>query len=120
MRYGRSTRQRRVALRRRRDEAASACLAGRLSRLAQLRRAGSKADLKPLYNYVQDCRECQLRLAAANLNLADDAKRIAALTTERDAAVTAAKGGTLWSRMRRNLLWFAVGAAAATAYNAKR
>jgi len=52
------------------------------------------ADLKPLYNYVQDCRECQVRLAAANQNLADDAKKIAALTSERDAAVTAAKGGT--------------------------
>jgi hypothetical protein len=77
------------------------------------------ADLKPLYNYVQTCRECQLRLDAANQNLADDAKKIAALTTERDAAVTAAKGGTFWRRMHRNLIWFAVGAAVATAYNAK-
>ncbi len=69
------------------------------------------ADLKPLYNYVQDCRACQAQLAADKLNSADDATKIAALTRERDAAVTAAKGGTVWRRLRRNALWFVVGAA---------
>jgi len=69
------------------------------------------ADLKPLYDYVQDCRECQAQLAAAKQNSADDATKIAALTRERDAAITAAKGGAFWRRLRRNALWFAVGAA---------
>lgn len=78
------------------------------------------ADIKPLYNYVQDCRECQLRLNAANQNLADNATKIAALTRERDAAIAAAKGGTFWRRLRRNFLWFAIGAAAATASSAHR
>ncbi len=69
------------------------------------------ADLKPLYDYVQDCRECQAQLAAAKQNSADDATKIAALTRERDAAVTAAKGGAFWRRLRRDAFWFAVGAA---------
>lgn len=73
------------------------------------------ADLKPLYDFVQDCRACQAQLAIARLNSADDAKKIAALTTERDAAVTAAKGGGFWLRLRRNTLWFAVGAGAGAA-----
>jgi hypothetical protein len=68
------------------------------------------ADLKPLYDYVQDCRSCQAQLAAAQQNRADDAAKLAAMTRERDAAVIAAKGGTLWRRFRRNLEWFAIGA----------
>lgn len=53
------------------------------------------ADLKPLYNYVLDCRACQQQLAAANQNTADDDAKIAALTRERDAGLSAAKGGKL-------------------------
>jgi hypothetical protein len=68
------------------------------------------ADLKPLYDYVQDCRSCQAQLAAAQQNRADDAAKFEAMTRERDAAVIAAKGGTLWRRFRRNLEWFAIGA----------
>jgi hypothetical protein len=73
------------------------------------------ADLKPLYDYVQDCRSCQAQLATAKLNAADNAVKIAAITRERDAALTAARGGTFWRRLRRNALWFAVGAGAGTA-----
>ncbi len=68
------------------------------------------ADLKPLYNYIQDCRACRAKLAAANQNAADDAKKIASLTQERNAAITAAKGGTFWRRLRRNATWLASGA----------
>jgi hypothetical protein len=80
------------------------------------------ADLKPLFDYVQDCRACQAQLAAAKQNTSDDATKIAALTRERDAAVTAAKGGTFWRRVRRNAEWFAVGAAlgAAAGYTVSR
>jgi hypothetical protein len=70
------------------------------------------ADLVPLYNYVQDCRACQLQLTAAKQNASDDAAKIRALTTERDAAVTAAKGGPFWLRLKRNAHWLAIGAAA--------
>jgi hypothetical protein len=70
------------------------------------------ADLKPLYDFVQDCRACQLRLAAAKQDASDNALKITALTRERDAAVTAAKGGSFWLRLRRNAHWLAIGAAA--------
>ena len=69
-------------------------------------------DLKPLFDYVQDCRSCQVQLAAAKQNAADDAAKLTAVARERDAAVTVAKGGTFWQRLRRNALWFAVGAGA--------
>jgi hypothetical protein len=69
-------------------------------------------DLKPLFDYVQDCRACQAQLAAAQKNSADDAAKISALTRERDAAITASKGGSFLRRLRRNALWFAIGAAA--------
>jgi hypothetical protein len=68
------------------------------------------ADLKPLFDYVQDCRACQAQLAAAKQNSSDDAAKIAALTRERDAAITASKGGTFWRQLRHNALWLAVGA----------
>jgi type II secretory pathway pseudopilin PulG len=67
-------------------------------------------DLKPLYDFAQNCRECQLRLTAAQQDHADDLTKLDALTRQRDAAVTAAKGGTFWRRLRRNALWFVVGA----------
>ena len=69
------------------------------------------ADLAPLYNYVQDCRACQLQLTAAKQNATDDAAKIRALTLERNAAVTAAKGGPFWLRLKRNAHWLAIGAA---------
>jgi hypothetical protein len=78
------------------------------------------ADLKPLYNYVQDCRACQQKLATATQNAADDAVKIEALMRERDAAVTAARGGTFLRRLRRNALWFAVGATAGYAASRRR
>ncbi len=72
-------------------------------------------DLKPLFDYVQDCRSCQAQLAAAKQDSADNATKLAALTRERDAAVATAKGGTLWQRLHRNALWFVIGAGAGAA-----
>jgi len=69
------------------------------------------ADLKPLFDYVQNCRACQAQLAAAQKNSADDAAKISALTRERDAAITASKGGSFLRQLRRNAIWFAIGAA---------
>lgn len=73
------------------------------------------SDLKPLYDYVQDCRACQLQLSSAKQDAADNAAKLAALTRERDAAIQAAKGGSLWLRLRRNAIWFVVGASTGTA-----
>jgi len=69
-------------------------------------------DLKPLYDFALDCKACQAELAAAQGDLADEKTKTATLTKERDAAVQAAKGGSLLRRIGRAAKWFAIGAAA--------
>ncbi|MGC1491776.1 MAG: hypothetical protein WA798_10395 [Candidatus Acidiferrum sp.] len=70
------------------------------------------ADLKPLYDFAMDCKACQAKLAAAQGDLDDEKTENAALTKQRDAAVTAAKGGSALHRILRAAKWFALGAAA--------
>jgi len=70
------------------------------------------ADLKPLYDYVLDCKACQAKLAASQSDLADEKSKTAVLTKSRDAALQVAKGGTIMQRTIRVLKWFALGAAA--------
>jgi hypothetical protein len=77
-----------------------------------------QADLKPIYDYLEDCRACQISLSAARENLTDEHAKLAAVSAERDAAIRAARGGGFWSRLGRNAKWFALGAAAALATTA--
>jgi hypothetical protein len=72
-----------------------------------------QSDLKPLYDSLQDCRACSLEREATKKDLADEQTRVAALTRERDAAITAAHGGTFWSHVKYAAKWFAIGAATA-------
>jgi hypothetical protein len=67
-------------------------------------------DLKPLFDFVQDCRACQARLASTQADLRDEQTKSAAIAQERDAAIKAAKGGSFWTRIKRNAKWFAIGA----------
>jgi hypothetical protein len=67
------------------------------------------ADLKPLFDRLQDCRACQEQLGAAQQDLSDERAKVAALTIERDAAVKAARGGGFWSRFRTDAKWFVIG-----------
>ena len=67
------------------------------------------ADLKPLFDYVQDCRACQAKLAAAQQDAQDERTKNDALTKERDAAVKAAKGGSAWTRTVRIVKWVSLG-----------
>ena len=69
------------------------------------------ADLKPLYDFSLDCRACQAKLAAAQADLTDERAKTAVLTRERDEAVRAAKGGSVFRRMARAAKWLAIGAA---------
>jgi hypothetical protein len=71
-----------------------------------------QVDLKPLYDDLQDCRANAIQYDAAKKDLADEQARTAALTRERDSAIAAAKGGTVWVRLKRGAKWFAIGAAA--------
>jgi hypothetical protein len=70
------------------------------------------ADLKPLYDFTLDCKACQAKLTATQGDLTDEKAKTATLTQERDAAVRAAKGGSLLRRITRAAKWFAIGAAA--------
>jgi len=67
------------------------------------------ADLKPLFDFVQDCRACQAKLTAAQQDAQDERTKNDALTKQRDAAVKAAKGGSVWTRTVRTVKWVAVG-----------
>jgi hypothetical protein len=78
-------------------------------------------DLKPLYDFALDCKACQSKLAAAQGDLADERAKSAVLTRERDAAIRAAKGGSVLRRITRAAKWLAIGAAAgAIAVEARR
>jgi hypothetical protein len=69
-------------------------------------------DLKPLYDFAVDCRECQVQLAAAQANLKDEQTKTQALSRERDTALQAARGGSKLRRIVRAAKWFVIGAAA--------
>ena len=75
-------------------------------------------DLKPLFDFVQDCRACQSELAEAKQQAADDRVKIDALTHERDAALRAVRGGSFWARARRAAKWFIVGVGVGAAITA--
>jgi hypothetical protein len=66
-------------------------------------------DVKPLYDHLQNCRICAMERDTAKQDLADQQARNVALAKERDAAVTASKGGTLWNRAKRAAKWFSIG-----------
>jgi len=69
-------------------------------------------DLKPLYDYFENCRASALGLDTAKKDLADEQTQVTALTQQRNAAVSSAKGGSFLTRLRRGAKWFAIGAAA--------
>lgn len=69
-------------------------------------------DLKPLYDFASDCQACQAKLAAAQADLKDEQAKSKALERERDSALQAAKGGSIWRRIKRAAKWLAIGAAA--------
>ncbi|HUL32791.1 MAG TPA: hypothetical protein VL128_02815 [Candidatus Eisenbacteria bacterium] len=70
------------------------------------------ADLKPLYDFSVDCKSCQAQLVAAQADLQDEKAKEQVLSTERDNAVKAAKGGSVLQRVLRAAKWFAIGVAA--------
>lgn len=67
------------------------------------------SDLKPLFDYVQDCRACQAKLATTQQDLADEQSKEKALVAQRGALIKAAKGGGFWKRVKHNAKWFGAG-----------
>jgi hypothetical protein len=72
-------------------------------------------DLIPLYNALQDCRASQAQSATLEKDLSDEKTHSAALLHERDAALTAAHGGSILNRLKRAAKWFAIGLATGAA-----
>jgi hypothetical protein len=70
------------------------------------------ADLKPLYDFAITCKECQAKVVNLEQDKVDDGVKIGALVKERDEAVTAAKGGSKWTRVKSAVKWLVIGAAA--------
>jgi hypothetical protein len=78
-----------------------------------------QADLIPLRDTIEKCKECAIKLSTAQQDLTSRDERLAlagqqmiAVQKERDAALTAAKGGSFFTRAKRIAKWVAVGAAA--------
>jgi hypothetical protein len=69
-------------------------------------------DLKPIYDFAVDCKECQAKLSAAQAGLQDERTKTKALSKERDDALRAAHGGSVLRRVGRAAKWFVIGAAA--------
>jgi hypothetical protein len=79
-----------------------------------------ESDLPALRDQVTQCQVCAQKLTAAQ---ADEAAKdsqlklagedLSAMTKERDAAVTASKGGSFWARLKSKAKWFAIGGAVA-------
>ena len=69
-------------------------------------------DLKPLYDFAMDCKACRAQLTVAQADLRDEKLKSEMLGRERDAAVKAARGGSVLRRVVRAAKWFAIGAAA--------
>ena len=72
-------------------------------------------DLKPLYDHLLDCQACSIERDATKKNLADEQAKVAAMTSERDAAISAAHGGSFWRRLKQETKWFVIGLAVGTA-----
>jgi hypothetical protein len=83
-----------------------------------------QADLPALRDEVTQCQVCAQKLSGAQSDLASEREKevlageqLSAMTKERDAAVTAAKGGSIWRRIGHDLkvIGITVGIAAAVA-----
>jgi hypothetical protein len=77
------------------------------------------ADLPALRDYVEKCQECEARLPGAQQDALSKAEQLrqagiqlSAVEKERDGYRQALKGGTFWTRVKRNAKWLLVGAAA--------
>ena len=75
-----------------------------------------QADLPALRDQIEQCQVCGAKLTAAEADLGSRDQRLqlageelSAMTKERNAAVTAAKGGGFWSRVKRSAKWLVIG-----------
>jgi hypothetical protein len=70
------------------------------------------ADMRPLFDELITCKECSEKLTGAQMQTSIDEDKITSLTKERDAAVKAAKGGSVWTRVKHSAETIVISAAA--------
>jgi hypothetical protein len=68
-------------------------------------------DAKPLFDFVQNSRLCDLQLSSTRSDLQDERAKSADLAHERDQAVRATKNEPLIPRLKRDAKWLLIGAA---------
>lgn len=69
------------------------------------------ADAKPLFDFVQDSRLCELQLSSARSDLQDERAKSTGLARERDQAVRATKGEATVARLKRDAKCVLIGVA---------
>lgn len=81
-----------------------------------------QTDLPALRDYVESCKACSVKLAAAQQDLAAReselqlaGEQLSAAEKQRDAALRAARGGGFWHRVGAAFKWLAIGAGAGAA-----
>jgi hypothetical protein len=79
-------------------------------------------DLPSIRDEIESCKECSVKLQTSEQDLASKSRelqlageQLSATQRQRDAAIAATKGGSLWHRLRRNSRWMLFGAATAAA-----
>lgn len=75
------------------------------------------ADLKAIFDQLVDCKgyqdqatTCGKQLSLAQQQQDDLKQELTATQKERDEWKTAARGGSFWTRLKKNAKWFAIGA----------
>ncbi len=60
-------------------------------------------QMPTLYQFAQSCHECEVKLDAAQVDRKELVRQMQALEEQRNAAIKAAKGGSFWTRFKRDL-----------------
>ena len=70
-----------------------------------------KESVVPLFQELAKCKQQATELDGCQATVADLKAKSATLQSERDQAVAVVRGGTFWTRVKRNAKWLAIGAA---------
>lgn len=70
-----------------------------------------KESVVPLFQELAKCKQQSTELDGCKATVADLKTKSTTLQSERDQAVAVVRGGTFWTRVKRNAEWLAIGAA---------
>lgn len=70
-----------------------------------------KESVVPLFQELAKCKQQATELDGCQATVVDLKEKSSTLQSERDQAVAVVRGGTLWTRVKRNAKWLVIGAA---------